>query len=91
MASTYSDLKIQLMQTGENTGTWGNVTNANLSALEEAVAESVDVPFSSADVTLTLTNSNASQSARFLRLKCTGTTGGARSLILGSGCQIEKL
>jgi len=91
MASTYSDLKIQLMQTGENTGTWGNVTNANLTALEEAIAESVDVPFSSADVTLTLTNSNASQSARFLRLKCTGTTGGARSLILGSGCQIEKL
>jgi len=79
------------MQTGENTGTWGNVTNANLTALEEAIAESVDVPFSSADVTLTLTNSNASQSARFLRLRCTGTTGGARSLILGSGCQIEKL
>lgn len=91
MASTYSDLKIQLMQTGENTGTWGNVTNANLTALEEAIAESVDVSFSSADVTLTLTNSNASQSARYLRLRCTGTTGGARSLILGSGCQIEKL
>jgi hypothetical protein len=91
MASTYSDLKIQLMQTGENTGTWGNVTNANLTALEEAIAESVDVSFTGADVTLTLTNSNASQSARSLRLRCTGTTGGARSLILGSGCQIEKL
>jgi hypothetical protein len=30
MASTYSNLKIQLMATGENSGTWGNVTNDNL-------------------------------------------------------------
>ena len=39
MASTYStSLKLQLMATGENTGTWGNVTNVNLgTALEEAI------------------------------------------------------
>ena len=33
MASTYSALKIQLMATGENSGTWGNVTNDNLGLL----------------------------------------------------------
>lgn len=92
MASTYSNLKIQLMTTGENSGTWGNVTNTNLgTALEEAITGSVDVTFASGDVTLTLTNTNATQSARNLRLNCTGTTGGARNLILGSGCQIEKV
>ncbi len=92
MASTYSNLKIQLMTTGENTGTWGNVTNTNLgTALEEAITGSVDVTFASGDVTLTLTNTNATQSARNLRLNCTGTTGGARNLVLGSGCQIEKV
>ena len=92
MASTYSNLKIQLMTTGENTGTWGNVTNTNLgTAIEEAITGSVDVTFSSGDVTLTLTNTNATQSARNLRLNCTGTTGGARNLVLGSGCQIEKV
>lgn len=92
MASTYSNLKIQLMTTGENSGTWGNVTNTNLgTALEEAITGSVDVTFASGDVTLTLTNTNSSQSARNLRLNCTGTTGGARNLILGSGCQIEKV
>ena len=92
MASTYSNLKIQLMTTGENTGTWGTVTNTNLgTALEEAITGSVDVTFASGDVTLTLTNTNATQSARNLRLNCTGTTGGARNLILGSGCQIEKV
>ena len=91
MASTYSDLKIELIGTGEQSGTWGATTNTNLgTALGEAITGSADVPFSSADVTLTLTNTNASQSARNLRLNLTGTSGGARNLILGSGCQIEK-
>jgi len=90
MASTYSDLKIQLMQTGENSGTWGNVTNFNLTAVEEAIAESADVTFASADVDLTLTNSNSSQTARNFRLNLTGTSGGARNLYFASGANIEK-
>ena len=91
MASTYSDLKIELIGTGEQSGTWGATTNVNLgTAIEQAITGSADVPFSSADVTLTLTNTNAAQSARNLRLNLTGTSGGARNLILGSGCQIEK-
>ena len=91
MASTYSNLKIQLMATGENTTTWGNVTNINLgTAIEEAITGSVDVAFSSANVTLTLTDTNAAQSARNVRLNLTGTATAGFSLILGSGCQIEK-
>lgn len=92
MASTYSDLKIELIGTGEQVGTWGSTTNTNLgTAIEEAITGSADVAFSSADVTLTLTNTNGTQTARNLRLVCTGTSGGARNLILGSGCQINKL
>lgn len=93
MASTYSALKIELIATGEQSGTWGTTTNNNLgdSALGEAITGSANVAFSSADVTVTLTDSNASQTARNLRLNLTGTSGGARNLILGSGCQIEKL
>ena len=93
MASTYSNLKIELIATGEQSGTWGTTTNTNLGndALGEAITGSADVTFASADVTITLTDTNASQTARNLRLNLTGTTGGARSLILGSGCQIEKL
>ena len=93
MASTYSALKIELIATGEQSGTWGTTTNNNLGndALGEAITGSADVAFSSADVTVTLTDTNATQAARNLRLNLTGTTGGARSLILGSGCQIEKL
>jgi hypothetical protein len=93
MASTYSALKIELIGTGDQTGTWGATTNVNLgdSALGEAITGSADVAFSSADVTITLVDTNATQSARNLRLNLTGTSGGARNLILGSGCQIEKL
>jgi hypothetical protein len=92
MASTYSDLKIELIGTGEQTGTWGSTTNNNFSvAVGEAITGSANVAFSSADVTVTLTDTNAAQTARNLRLNLTGTSGGARNLILGSGCQIEKL
>jgi hypothetical protein len=92
MASTYSDLKIELIGTGEQTGTWGDTTNNNFSvAVGEAITGSADVAFSSADVTVTLTDTNSAQIARNLRLNLTGTSGGARQLILGSGCQIEKL
>ena len=92
MASSYSDLKIELIATGEQSGTWGTTTNTNLgTALSEAITGSADVAFSSADVTLTLTDTNNAQTARNLRLNLTGTSGGARNLILGSGCQIEKL
>ena len=92
MASTYSDLKIELIGTGEQAGTWGTTTNTNLgTALQEAITGSADVAFSSGDVTLTLTNSNAAQIGRNLRLNLTGTSGGARNLILGSEMQVEKL
>jgi hypothetical protein len=89
MASTYSNLKIQLMTTGENSTTWGDVTNVNLgTAIEEAIVGSADVTFSSGNVTLTLSNSNTSQTARNMRLVCTGTTGGStRNLVVPS---IEK-
>jgi len=89
MASTYSPLKIELIGTGDQSGTWGTTTNTNLgTALEEAITGSADVTFASGNVTLTLTDTNASQTARNLRLNLTGTTGGARDLIVPA---IEKL
>ena len=89
MPSTYSNLKIQLMATGENATTWGNVTNVNLgTAIEEAIVGSADVTFASNNQTLTLTDNNSSQTARNMRLRCTGTTGGStRNLVVPS---IEK-
>ncbi len=90
MATTWSSLKIALMGAGDESGTWGTVTNANLgTAIQEAIAGSADVTFASADVTLTLTDTTASQTARNMRLNLTGTTGGsARELVVPA---IEKM
>jgi hypothetical protein len=83
MASTYSNLKIQLMGTGENSGTWGNVTNINLgTTIEQALVKTATVTFASATVTLTLTDTNAAQDARALRLNLTGTSGGPQDLVV---------
>jgi len=35
MASTYTNLGVELMATGENAGTWGTKTNANLNLIEQ--------------------------------------------------------
>jgi len=83
MASTYTPLKIELITTGEQSGTWGTTTNNNFQfAVEEAITGSANVTFASANVTLTLINTNGAQTARNLRLRLTGTTGGARNLIV---------
>lgn len=89
MPSTYSNLKIQLMATGENASTWGTVTNTNLgTAIEEAIVGTASVTFASGNVTLTLSDTNGTQPARNMRLNLIGTTGGStRNLVVPS---IEK-
>ena len=86
MASTYSTLKIQLMATGENSGTWGDITNTNLgTALEEAIIGRAEAVFSSdADLTLTLTNTNTTQVARHYVLNVTssGSLSAQRNLVV---------
>jgi hypothetical protein len=73
MASTYSALKIELIGTGEQQGVWGQTTNLNLgTALEEAIVGRATANFTTdANLTLTLTNSNATQVARHLVLNVT--------------------
>jgi hypothetical protein len=96
MASTWSALKVELLETGANAGSWGTLTNANLgdAVLGEAITGQATVDFSSdADVTITLTDAATTQAARNLRLNITESSSGigsVRNLILGSGCQIEK-
>jgi hypothetical protein len=88
MASTYSSLKIELIGSGDQAGTWGTTTNTNLgTAIEEAITGSANVTFANADVTLTLTDTNATQTARNLRLNLVGTANAAYNLIVPA---IEK-
>ncbi len=48
MASSYSsDLKLELMVTGENAGTWGDKSNTNLTVIHQAIAGFEQVTLSS--------------------------------------------
>ena len=89
MTSAYStDLKLELMVTGQNSGTWGDKTNTNLNLVQQAVAgyEAVTV---SGTGTTTLVMSNAALSnARNAVIKLTGTITGNIIVTIPDG--IEK-
>jgi hypothetical protein len=88
MASTYSsDLKLELMATGENSGTWGTKTNTNLELVQQAIAGFQSINVASSNVTLVMSNASISN-ARNMVLKFTGTLAGNRTVNLPDG--IEK-
>lgn len=82
MASTYSQyLRLELIGTGEQTGTWGNTTNTNLGTLlDQAVAGTATIDVTAGDVTLTTLNGASDQSRQAI-LKIIGTPGVARNII----------
>lgn len=75
MPSTYSpNLRIELIATGEQAGTWGTTTNTNLGTLiEDAIAGYVSVSITSANQALTANNGTADQS-RNMTINLTTTT-----------------
>ena len=78
MASTYSaDLRIELIGSGEQAGTWGNTTNTNLGTLvEDAIAGAVTVAVAATPRALTALN-GAVDEARQATLILTTSTGAA--------------
>jgi hypothetical protein len=90
MASTYSpNLRLELIGTGEQQGTWGSTTNTNLGTLlEEAIGGYVSVAVTDgADTTLTTSNGSADQS-RNMVINLTGALTATRNVICPA---IEKL
>jgi len=75
MASTYSsDLKLELMATGENAGTWGTKTNTNLNLVQQAIGGFEQVSVSSgATVALAMSNATISN-ARNMVIKVASVT-----------------
>ncbi len=74
MASSYStDLKLELMVTGEKAGEWGDITNTNLNILQQAIGgyEAVTVS-GTGDTALTFTNGAISNGKNAV-IKLTGT------------------
>jgi len=88
MASSYStDLKLELMVTGENSGTWGDKTNTNLNLIQQAIAGFESIAITSTNTTLAMTDATISN-ARNAVLKFTGTITANCTVFVASG--IEK-
>jgi hypothetical protein len=72
MSSSFSNLKFELIGTGEQSGTWGATTNSNIgTAIEQAIvgmATLTSSDFTANVATLTLSNTTAAQNARALCL-----------------------
>ena len=77
MASTYSStLNLELQASGENSGTWGTITNNNLTKVESAVKGYVSVAIASTTDSLTATDGTTADEQSNAIIKLTGTLTG---------------
>ena len=78
MASSYSDLGIELMVTGENAGTWGTKTNANLQLIEQLMGGFLEVSIAGGAQTTNLDIDDGALTGKAQQrvLKLTGTITG---------------
>ena len=90
MASTYSsDLKLELMATGENAGTWGTKTNTNLELVQQAIAGFESITLSSGSTTALVMSNASISTARNMVIKfATITLSGATTVTIPDS--IEK-
>jgi hypothetical protein len=88
MASTFTDLGLEIMATGENAGTWGDKTNSNLNLIQQGFAGYEEIDVASSDVTLVVTDATISN-GRNMTLKFTGTLAADR--VVNFPASIEKL
>ena len=77
MASTYSStLNLELQASGENSGTWGTITNNNLQKLESAIKGYVSVAIASTSDSLSATDGTTADETSNAIIKLTGTLTG---------------
>jgi|TARA_R100001463_G_scaffold3046_2_gene12583 hypothetical protein len=90
MASTFSsDLKLELMATGENSGTWGTKTNTNLELVQQAIAGVQSISLSSGSTTALVMSNASISTARNMVIKfATITLSGATTVTIPDS--IEK-
>ena len=90
MTSSYSaDLKLELMVTGEKSGTWGDITNTNLIILQQAIAgyEAVSIAGGAQTTALTFSNGLISNGKNAI-IELTGTITGNQIVTIADS--IEK-
>ncbi len=85
-SSTSTDLKLELITTGEKSGTWGTITNTNLQILEQAASGYLSLAVGSSDVALSLAN-HATANGKNLYYKLTGTLTANRTVTMPDGAE----
>ena len=81
MASTFSsDLKLELMATGENAGTWGTKTNTNLNLIQQAIAGFEQITLSSGGTTALVMSNATLSNARNMIIKFATITAGSSTV-----------
>ena len=84
MASTYvNDLRLNEMATGDQSGSWGTVTNTNLELIGEAFSYGTEAITTNADTHTTTIADGASDAGRSMFLKYTGTLDSACTITIG--------
>jgi hypothetical protein len=84
MASTYvNDLRLNEMATGDQSGSWGTVTNTNLELIAEAFSYGTEAITTNADTHATTIADGASDPGRAMFLKYTGTLDSACTITIG--------
>ncbi|MDB3885991.1 hypothetical protein N9308_03090 [Candidatus Pelagibacter sp.] len=80
MASTYTPLGIEKMATGENAGTWGTKTNANLDLAEQLLGgfKTVSIAGGAGTTTLTVADGALTGTAQARMIEFTGSITGNR-------------
>ena len=89
MASTYSSLlRVELIGTGDQSGSWGTTTNTNLGSLiEQSIAGTASIDVTSGNVTLSANDGSPDQS-RCMILNIIGTPGTSRNIVAPSSSKI---
>jgi hypothetical protein len=84
MASTYvNDLRLNEMATGDQSGSWGTVTNTNLELIGEAFSYGTEAITTNADTHTTTISDGATAPGRAMFLKYTGTLDSACTITIG--------
>jgi hypothetical protein len=78
MASTYTPLGIEIMATGENAGTWGTKTNANLNLFEQLTGgfSTLSIAGGANTTDLTVIDGTTTGTAQYRMIEFTGTITG---------------
>ena len=92
MASSYStDLKLEIQVTGENAGTWGDITNTNLVILQQAIAgySGISIAGGVGNTDLTFSNGLTSNGKNAV-LELTGTITGNRTVTITTASGVKN-